>query len=311
MPRKSFIAEIIPETPMELDGRSVIGLYSTARKAHEAGLAVLSAGSPYWVFPFEDNYALTVSNSQAAQLAEEVRIYRSKNHFWPPVPVSLPEKKISLIPTVAFATMLVAVFVFQGYFPKLDDLGMTSSVAFLEENAWWRLFTSMTLHKDIGHLVGNLFGISLFGYFASRYLGNGLGWSNSVACAALANLTNVLLHTNTIYLSLGASTAVFSALGLVTGFPVGSYFRTGRPITNRQWVIPFAGGLMLLGWMGSGTYPTDVAAHLWGFIYGLFSAILLAKMKIHAWVSKKGQLILLGITWLILGVTWFLAVNAT
>ena len=170
--------------------------------------------------------------------------------------------------------MLVAVFVFQGYFPKLDDLGMTSSVAFLEENAWWRLFTSMTLHKDIGHLVGNLFGISLFGYFASRYLGNGLGWSNSVACAALANLTNVLLHTNTIYLS-------------------------------------FAGGLMLLGWMGSGTYPTDVAAHLWGFIYGLFSAILLAKMKIHAWVSKKGQLILLGITWLILGVTWFLAVNAT
>ena len=161
---------MILEKPKKLDeNRSVIGLYPTARKAHEAGLAILAAGSPYWVFPYEANYALSVSNARAIQLAEEVRIYKNKNHFWPPVPFSLPEKKISIIPTMVFALMLIVVFILQGYFPKLDDLGMTSSMAFREESAWWRLFTAETLHVDLSHLTGNLFGIGLFGYFASLF----------------------------------------------------------------------------------------------------------------------------------------------
>ena len=71
------------------------------------------------------------------------------------------------------------------------------------------------------------------------------------------------------FFSLGASTAAFAALGLLTGFPIGTYLRSQEPMTTRDWLIPFFGGCVLFAWLGGGDFPTDVAGHLWSFIYGL------------------------------------------
>ena len=273
--------------------RSIIALFPTGRKAHEAGLAVLAAGSAYWVYPFEGRFALVVAEKEARRLSYEVRIFGLKNRFWPTVSPSLSEKQISVIPSYLFMIMLVAVFFLQGSIAKLDDLGMNSSTGFWENRDWWRLVTAVTLHADVGHLVGNLFGIGLFGYFTARYLGNGLGWLSILLTASLANLTNNLLHLDSAFYSLGASSAVFGALGLVTGFPIGSFFRTGDKITKRQWIIPLAGGLMLLAWLGSGDARTDVAAHLWSFIFGLILASGISKLNLQAAITKRGQIILL------------------
>jgi len=152
-----------------------------------------------------------------------------------------------------------------------------------------------------------LFGLGLFGYFAARYLGNGLAWAGILITAALANLTNVLLHWDHAFNSLGASTAVFGALGLVTGFPIGSYLQTGNKINRRQWVIPLAGGIMLLAWLGSGNYPTDVAGHLWSFLYGVILASLVANFEIHSHLQKFAQRLLLFLTWITLSVSWTFA----
>jgi rhomboid protease GluP len=236
-----------------------------------------------------------------------VRVYRSRNRFWPPLSPELLEKKISPLPTWAFLIMLAAVFYLQGSFPKLDELGMVNSQDIRETGAWWRIITAVTLHADLGHLAGNLFGAGLFGYFAARYLGNGLAWTGIIICAALANATNVLLHWDNAYYSLGASTAVFGALGLVTGFPIGSFLKSGQKINRRQWIIPLAGGLMLLAWLGSGNFPTDVAGHLWSFFYGLIFVAALAKLGLHARVGPTAQRMWLALSWVLLANCWLLA----
>jgi membrane associated rhomboid family serine protease len=301
-----------PESENSLEitaDRSIIALFPTDRKAHEAGLAVLAAGSAYWVYPYQGRFALVVAEKEARKLSYEVRIYGLKNRFWPAISPHPSEKQISVIPTYVFLTLLILVFYLQGTSPKLDDLGMNSSSGFWENREWWRLVTAVTLHADLGHLVGNLFGMGLFGYFSARYLGNGLGWLSILVTAALANLTNNILHLDSAFYSLGASSAVFGALGLVTGFPIGIFIRTGNTITKRQWIIPLAGGLMLLAWLGSGNERTDVAAHLWSFIIGLILATSIARLNLQAVITQGSQLILLLTSWILVIGSWIFALS--
>jgi membrane associated rhomboid family serine protease len=293
--------------PLDDAGKSIIALLPTEKSAHEAGLAILAAGCPYWVYPYKETFALVVRTSEASQLKHELRIYRLKNRFWPPISPALSEKSITSAPSYAFAGLLIVIFYLQGSYPQMDNLGMNNSADFWREGEYWRICTAVTLHADFGHLVGNLFGIVLFGHFSARYLGNGLAWTCIIATAALANMTNNLIHFSAPFFSLGASTAVFGALGLVTGFPVGSYFRTRDKITSRQWLVPLAGGLMLLAWLGSGNFPTDVAGHLWGFLWGLLCSAVLSFYCLHAKVSRWGQISLLAITWMTIAACWTLA----
>lgn len=291
----------------EEGSRSIIALFPNVKKAHEAGLAVLAAGSVYWVYPYEGQYALVVRSEEVERLKREVSIFHRRNRFWPKLSPELAEKKISTLPTWAFLFFLANIFYLQGAYPQLEEIGMNSSTAFKHNFEWWRIFTAANLHADLGHLVGNLFGMGLFGYFAARYLGNGLAWISILLAAALSNLTNVLIHWESAFLSLGASTAVFAALGIVTGFPLGNYLKSHDPIDRRQWLIPFAGGLMLLAWMGGGDYLTDVAGHLWSFIYGLLAAITIGWTGLQARVVKRGQGLLLCSGWILIALSWILA----
>ena len=289
--------------------RAIIAHYSSAKKAHEAGLAILAAGGVYWVYPYEDQYALVVRRPEVDRLSAEIKLYQTANRFWPPVSPDLAEKKISALPTWSFLFFLSCIFYLQGAYPQLEEFGKNSSSDFREFSQWWRVVTAATLHADLGHLAGNLFGLGLFGYFAVRYLGNGLGWLSIIVTAALSNLTNVILHWDETFLSLGASTAVFSALGIVSGFPIGSYLKSGGTIERRQWLIPLAGGLMLLGWMGGGNYLTDVAGHLWGYLWGLVTAIIYGWIGLQARISKKGQTMLLCFGWGLIALCWILALS--
>ena len=287
--------------------KSIIALFPKVKQAHEAGLAILAAGGVYWVYPYEGQYALVVKSGELERLKNEVSIFNTRNRFWPRVSPELAEKKISALPTWAFLFFLANIFYLQGAYPQLEEIGMNSSIAFKDKAEWWRIFTAATLHADLGHLVGNLFGMGMFGYFAARYLGNGLAWLSILFAAALSNLTNVLIHWGDTFLSLGASTAVFAALGIVAGYPLGSYLKSHRRIDKGQWLIPLSGGLMLLAWMGGGNYLTDVAGHLWSFLYGLSGAIGISWVGLHAHIQKKGQTILLGTSWLLIAVVWILA----
>jgi membrane associated rhomboid family serine protease len=142
----------------------------------------------------------------------------------------------------------------------------------IRDGEWWRTITALTLHSGVRHLLGNLvFGV-FFGIFAGRLLGSGVAWLAIVISAALGNTANTLLLDST-HKSLGASTAVFAALGLLAG-----YVWRGQLMAQDRWSTrygPVIGGLALLMFTGTGDENTDIGAHLLGFVCGFGTGMLL------------------------------------
>ena len=112
----------------------------------------------------------------------------------------------------------------------------------LRSGEWWRAVTALTIHLELDHLLGNLAFGAFFTYFVGRYLGGGLGWLAIVMSGTLGNVMSGLLEAAD-HRAIGASTAVFGALGILTahtwrrGFPAGTSWR-GR-------VAPLIAGLGL------------------------------------------------------------------
>jgi len=139
---------------------------------------------------------------------------------------------------------------------------------------WWRLVTALTLHSGPSHLVGNIVFGSVFGLFAGRLLGSGVAWFAIVVTAAIGNLLNTML-LESAHRSIGASTAVFAALGLVAGF-----VWRAKLMSQERWPYrlgPIVGGLALLMYTGTGDANTDVGAHLMGFVSGFAGGMLLVR----------------------------------
>jgi len=153
----------------------------------------------------------------------------------------------------------------------------------IRQGEWWRLFTALTLHSGPRHLIGNIgFGVAS-GFLAGRLAGSGVAWFAIVAAAAAANAFNTLL-LDSGHRSIGASTAVFAALGLVAGFVWRS-----RLMTQDRWAYrigPIVGGIALLAFTGTGDESTDVGAHLLGFLCGFGAGLLLTRLPDGAFSSR-------------------------
>lgn len=137
----------------------------------------------------------------------------------------------------------------------------------VRDGEWWRVFTALTLHLDMAHLLGNLvFGV-VFGFIASLSLGSGAAWLTILLCGAAGNLLNAWLQPLT-HSAVGASTAVFAALGLIAAFQ----WRVQMVQAGERWLRrlgPLVAGIALLAFLGVGDERTDVGAHLTGFLCGL------------------------------------------
>ncbi len=131
---------------------------------------------------------------------------------------------------------------------------------------WWRALTALTLHVDQEHLLGNLlFGV-LAGMAAGRLLGPGVAWASILGAAALANYAEILIAPVT-HRAVGASTAVFAALGLLAGLA----WRQRLTLRERRWYrwAPLIAGVCLLTLLGAGSAHVDVLGHALGFLFGI------------------------------------------
>lgn len=146
---------------------------------------------------------------------------------------------------------------------------------------WWRAVTALSLHADAAHLLGNIFFGAFFAYSVARYLGGGIGWLAILASGAMGNVLNGFA-AGTDHRSIGASTAVFAALGLLSAYLWRRGFRAGA--TKRERFAPVIAGIGLLAFTGTGGENTDIGAHLFGFIAGFGSGLALAR-----WGALKGQ----------------------
>ena len=142
---------------------------------------------------------------------------------------------------------------------------------------WWRTVTALTVHLDVDHLGSNLAFGGFFGYFIGRYLGTGLGWIAILAGGALGNLLNAIVQSAE-HRSIGASTAVFAALGLLTAYTWRRGFLRDTPWRAR--IAPIVAGIALLAYTGTGGENTDIFAHLTGFVAGFGFGLVLARWSV-------------------------------
>ena len=106
---------------------------------------------------------------------------------------------------------------------------------------WWRAVTALTLHVDPAHLLGNAACGALFLCLLCRDTGVGLGFALCLAAGGLGNVIKVLVQGPGLHF-LGASTAVFGALGALGG--VRLFCRRGAVLAGRS--APVGAALMLL-----------------------------------------------------------------
>jgi len=129
----------------------------------------------------------------------------------------------------------------------------------------WRTVTALTLHADIAHVLSNAVAAALFLSAVSSLVGVGVSGALVLLAGAGGNLVNAFLHGSP-HVSVGASTAVFAAVGLLASLGW-IRRRRGRLSRWRAW-LPVAAALALLGMLGSSGQRVDIWAHLSGLLVG-------------------------------------------
>ena len=186
-------------------------------------------------------------------------------------------------------------------FPHLRASGVMDSDA-VRSGEWWRLFTAITLHQDLGHLAANVTtGVVLLG-LAMGSFGSGFGLLGAYLAGVGGNLAGLFLYAGP-HRGLGASGMVMGALGLLTVQSL-ALLRIGLP--PRQLLLRgLLGGLLLLILLGlDPSANTDVIAHVAGFatggLLGGFLVLLPPALARSAWANQAAELVcgaLMVFTW--------------
>jgi rhomboid protease GluP len=293
-PRFVSVADRIPRPlPPPLDaevdafpGLTALEPVPTERKIRDHAL-VLQSMSIWHIFRRSYlGWVLLVRDEDYARAAEAIESYEVENRDWPPRPVrERPRHAPSpFVPLSFFA--LVLFFLVTGpvaAHSRWFDAGVSISSRVLASEPW-RAVTALTLHADATHVIGNAISGTVFTSAVQRRLGAGGALLAVLASGVFGNLANALYHQRFLHAehgSLGASTAVFGAVGLLAA----TQLVLGRPsgyTAKRTWLdfaAPLVGGLALLGALGSGGDPdSKIGAHttdLWAHLFGFLSGVLL------------------------------------
>lgn len=239
-------------------------------------LVLEARGIPCRTVRGDDGWHLVVPAPSYDRAEEEVRLFEEENRDWPPL---LPPDRTmggSLLATLSVLFLLATFYnitrldlVLAGPSP-VDWFAVGSADAETIVNGqWWRAVTALTLHGDVAHLAGNLAIGGVLVVLLCGEVGTGLAWSLILGSGILGNLVNAFLYSSG-HVSVGASTAVFGAVGILAAAGVVRHRRHQR----RRWLLPVAAGLALLAALGTAGEHTDLGAHLFGFLAGiLFGAV--------------------------------------
>ncbi len=167
---------------------------------------------------------------------------------------------------------------------------------------WWRAVTALTLHADEAHLLGNAFIGLIFTTPVCRFLGPGLGPALILATGVVGNVLAAVVR-RTAGSSVGASTALFGAVGILCGRA--AVRAAGRRMPGRRPWMPLGAGIALLALLGT-SERADLLAHLTGFLVGLPLGARSARMPRP---GRRTQAILATGSAALVAVSWALALG--
>jgi membrane associated rhomboid family serine protease len=282
---------------------------SNSRQAcSDRALVLTSVNIPHEILRNEQQYALVVPAAVAEKARFEIWQYDKENQ---PVrrqrPGPVPEFQNAVPGIVAYIIVVCLVAWLAGESAFNKDWLSAGRVdgELIRQGQWWRTLTALTLHSGIRHLAGNIGFGTLFGILAGRLFGSGLTWLCVVIASGLANTMNTLLLASG-HRSIGASTAVFAALGLIAGF-----VWRAKLMAQDRWSYrlgPIVGGIALLAYTGTGDADTDIGAHLAGFVCGFGIGMVLTFLQTIP-SARPVQLLCGAMAIAILAVAWAVALG--
>lgn len=264
----------------ELDSFEPVFDSPSRRGCADAALVLEAVGLRPRVGELEGSWVVAVAPREADRARAELAAWRAENP--PRQPEAPPREPLAdgRPGVLGYALVMVAVALAVTNFALDRDWLAAGRVdgAAMRAGEWWRAITALSLHADLAHLAGNLFFGGLFGGFAGRYLGSGVAWLLVLLAGVLGNVVNVVLQ-GFDHRAIGASTAVFAALGLLgalawaarRGSALGGWYRWG----------PVIGAVALLAFTGAGGERTDIGAHIWGFAAGLGAGVLASALPLR------------------------------
>ena len=257
-----------------------VGRYRRLKAARERGLVVAAMELPHWIVREDGAWLLRVEENDrervAAALAEFEEEERTRPRAQKSEPLVIPKSALML-------TLAVMVAFYRLQFvatTALVERGVAADARILH-GEWWRIFTALTLHGGIEHLVSNL-GLAVFAFaFVFSRFGTGAGLLGTVLGGGLGNLLNTFAHVAKPHQSIGSSTALFASLGLLAGAELTARLMHRATRTGWQIFVPIGAGLAFLAlYGGAGTDRNgvpmteagnvDVMAHLLGLVAGIF-----------------------------------------
>jgi membrane associated rhomboid family serine protease len=264
------------DEPGAPDDLAEVGRYADPAEAHEHGLVILAMREPYWLMPADQpgRYSLRAESAAAAGINREIEAYEEEKSTDHPPAADGPSPFLhSPAWTLCslWAAVLLCFFAWQHADPTLIGRAASSSAGLIGQGEFWRPFTALFLHSDAPHLVGNLMSGMIFGTLLSRILGGWRAWGLILACGTIGNAITSIVAWPREFLSIGASTAVFAALGILCGLGFATMLTAGTRLPWAKTTAPVVAGIILLGWLGGGSEQsnTDVLGHVFGFSTGL------------------------------------------
>jgi membrane associated rhomboid family serine protease len=273
------------------------------RDCEERAFMLGAVGIPSVLASRNDHFILEVAESDADRALIHLAQYEAENHPPSPPPPAAPLHRHAWAGCVGYAAWLlgVAYAVSKGLL-RLDAFNVGElDAARVQSGQWWRAWTALTLHVSGPHIAANLGAGIWFGYLAGRQLGVGIAWLLIVLGGGIANLLEGFFGPPWHH-SVGASTAVFAALGLMS-----AYTWRERLLLPQSWGQrwgPLVAGVVLLAWLGTGDKHTDVMAHLLGFLIGVLlgaaAALPAVRRRLHdarQWPAGLAAVAIMAVAW--------------
>lgn len=314
-------------------GYTAIGPFVSERALKEAALVLASVAIPHAVAPavglpgsasYGSGGVLLVRNADYDRARSNLDRYEEENRDFPPRRV-VERPRYGGLPWMAIAFALLVAFAFMTgpvQKPTGPFFREGSSVAELVLSTEpFRAVTALTLHADTNHVLSNLLSGALFGRAVERRLGPGAGAAAIVASGTLGNVANAAFYSSLgeAHASIGASTAVFGAVGLLAttqlilgGRRILMPSASGGAATVHwtEYAAPLVGGFALLGTLGSSP-SSDIFAHAFGLAAGILVGIPFALVARRSrYTGRWTQLALGAVALATIGGSWALALRA-
>jgi rhomboid protease GluP len=284
--------------------------FSSQNEAQQHALVLVAAGINCQISKIGDSVGLRVAAQDRVYAQSELIAYTRDNR--PSSLPTLPQRpaREAIAGTLFYCCVLLLVHgaASRQMFSLDWILAGKAAAGLIVEGEWWRTVTALTLHGDYGHLFSNLVAGAFLGFVLSQILGGGLAWLLILLSGALGNSLNAVIQP-AAHTSIGASTAVFGALGILAVI-MSRYRATHWKAGLRRWA-PLGAGIMLLAFLGIQGERIDVLGHIAGFVAGcLLGAGTVAFGTVAMKQPRKTQFIFAAAALALLIGTWMIALDS-